>query len=303
MNECLITHETLGFTSTSLLFTKRRKNSLLLCFLCISLHRCRESVSVLNISAPYRKFWPFRSRALPSLSVWTVRLTNIRVVWPVKTKRSIGESVLRGRRAPAAPCETLALLRPSPLAGPFSLRRPRTKRGPKQWLALRAEWRCRSSTNPLPLWQKQNPHLFWWREANPPCKEVMNTAWALNIYIYKKRKYRERNRHWRQMMSNGARKEPVLHPVSPLFITDQVYTIQASARFSARNLTFASSCRLYLHLQALLIFPYFLHLAVQAHLWRCGEQRRWAAEGENVLVDYLLGKLDGQLPQEPVFYK
>lgn len=215
----------------------------------------------------------FRSRALPSLSVWTIRLPNIKVVWPVKTKRSIGESEVRGRCAPA-PCETLALLRPSPLAGPYSLCRPRTKREPEQWLALRAEWLRRSSTNPLPLWQKQNPHLFCWREADPPCKSAMNTARPLNTF--QKKKIQVEKWYKIQITCVGASREHVLCSVSPLFITDWVYTIQAY------NLTFVSSCWLYLCLQASLISLHFLHFAVQAHLWRCSKQGQCTTEGKRV---------------------
>lgn len=120
----------------------------------------------------------------------------------------------------------------------------------------------------------------------------MNTAQALNRQ--EKKNHKQRNRHRRQIKSNGVRKEPVLCPVSPLFITDRAYTIQASAQFRARNLTSQSSCRLYLCLQALLIFHiYFISSP--------GSLPMVCSRGERVFVDYLLGKSDGQLPKEPVF--
>lgn len=120
----------------------------------------------------------------------------------------------------------------------------------------------------------------------------MNTAQALNRQ--EKKNHKQRNRHRRQIKSNGVRKEPVLCPVSPLFITDWAYTIQASTQFRARNLTSQSSCGLYLCLQALLIFHIYFISSPGSLLMVC-------SRGERVFVDYLLGKSDGQLPQETVF--
>lgn len=74
--------------------------------------------------------------------------------------RTIGENVMRGHADPQHPAgPSLLCLSASPVAGPFSLYRHQTKKGPKQWLALRAEWLCRSSTNPPPSLTETQPAL------------------------------------------------------------------------------------------------------------------------------------------------
>lgn len=215
-------------------------------------------------------------------------------MWPVKTKRSRGENVV------VEVCTHSTL--PDPGSAP-SL--------PSRWPLLSPQApEQREDPNNGCLWelngfagQALTPSLFDRNTTRtcsaeerltppPPCKKVMNTAQALNRQ--EKKNHKQRNRHRRQIKSNGVRKEPVLCPVSPLFITDWAYTIQASAQFRARNLTSQSSCRLYLCLQALLIFHiYFISSP--------GSLLMVSSRGERVLVHYLLGKSDGQLPQEPVF--
>lgn len=154
-----------------------------------------------------------------------------------------------GRCAPAAPCETQGSAPSLPSSWPpLSLRRPRTKRGPKQWLALRAEWLRRSSTNPPPSLTETEPALVRLKRGRPSLQRSNEHCLGIK-HIYKKKIQGEKSAQ-ETNHANCARKEPVLRPVSPLFITDRVYTIQASARFSALNLTFTSSCQLYLRLQA-----------------------------------------------------
>lgn len=78
------------------------------------------------------------------------------------------------------------------------------------------------------------------------------------------------------------------------------YTIQASTLFRARNLTSQSSCRLYLCLQALLIFHIYF-ISSPGSLLMGWQTKMVCSQGEHVFVHYLLGKLDSQLPQELVF--
>lgn len=63
--------------------------------------------------------------AVFSISV-AVHIINIRLCGLLRLK-GVEVRMWWWRCAPTAPCQTLALLRPSPLAGPFSLLRPPNK--------------------------------------------------------------------------------------------------------------------------------------------------------------------------------
>lgn len=204
-----------------------------------------------------------------------------------------------------APCETPALHLPSPLVGPFVLCRNWTKRGPKQWITLKAEWLCGSSTNPLPpsLTETQ-PTLVLLKRGWPSWQR--NNERCLSIKLIKLlglESFGQTNHlYWHEAGACALSCLSAIHYMYTVHCPG-IHTaiINCFVEFIAQDMTLLSRCSFFI--QALLFLRVFNSTFLLEDAWDGVANKEASVSSDLVMCReaILLSKSTDQLPWELLF--